>query len=194
MDKIYYYLDGDKRLGPYSLGQLVGKIDGSTLVWYDGLDDWELAYDIDELRSFLELAPPLNENRPEFGTESIGENVASLSGKEYIGENGFFENPFSFYGRVQRLEYNISVILFFIILYFIKYNTDNHDSSILPMFYFPLFWFIWSQSAKRCHDFGKSGWYQVIPFYWVYLMFKKSELSNNRYYKLEISQDEKVNL
>lgn len=29
----------------------------------------------------------------------------------------------------------------------------------------PYCWFIWAQGAKRCHDRGNSGWYQIIPFY-----------------------------
>ena len=28
----------------------------------------------------------------------------------------------------------------------------------------PYFWFIWAQGAKRCHDRGNSGWFQIIPF------------------------------
>jgi nitrogenase molybdenum-iron protein alpha chain len=35
----------------------------------------------------------------------------------------------------------------------------------------PYCWFIWAQGAKRCHDRGNSGWYQIIPFYGFWMLF-----------------------
>ena len=43
----------------------------------------------------------------------------------------------------------------------------------------PLLWFIWAQGAKRCHDYGESGWLQLIPLYPIYMLFKKGDKEAN---------------
>ncbi|MGS2764061.1 DUF805 domain-containing protein [Sinomicrobium sp. M5D2P9] len=38
-----------------------------------------------------------------------------------------------------------------------------------------------AQSAKRCHDRGYGGWYQLIPFFNIYLLFAESKYGPNQY-------------
>ena len=38
------------------------------------------------------------------------------------------------------------------------------------IFLIPAYWFFFAQGAKRCHDRGNSGWYILIPLYWIWLM------------------------
>lgn len=45
----------------------------------------------------------------------------------------------------------------------------------------PYFWFIWAQGAKRCHDRGNSGWFQIIPFYGLWMLFAEGETGTNEY-------------
>jgi uncharacterized membrane protein YhaH (DUF805 family) len=45
----------------------------------------------------------------------------------------------------------------------------------------PLLWFVWAQGAKRCHDLGQSGWYQIIPFYVLWMIFGSGKNGINRY-------------
>lgn len=45
----------------------------------------------------------------------------------------------------------------------------------------PYCWFIWAQGAKRCHDRGNSGWYQIIPFYGFWMLFAEGETTANEY-------------
>lgn len=47
--------------------------------------------------------------------------------------------------------------------------------------YIPLIWFSLAQAAKRCHDRGNSGWYQLIPFYVLWLIFADGEVGPNEY-------------
>jgi uncharacterized membrane protein YhaH (DUF805 family) len=95
-----------------------------------------------------------------------------------------FKNPFSFEGRIRRTEFGISFIIYFI-AYFITMaiagEAGEGGSILLLICLVPLLWFLWAQSAKRCHDVGKSGWYQLIPLYIFWLLFEDGESGTNQY-------------
>ena len=44
-----------------------------------------------------------------------------------------------------------------------------------------MLWFLWAQGAKRCHDRGASGWFQIIPFYVFWMLFADSNYGMNEY-------------
>jgi uncharacterized membrane protein YhaH (DUF805 family) len=44
-----------------------------------------------------------------------------------------------------------------------------------------MLWFLWAQGAKRCHDIGNSGWYQIIPFYVFWMLFANGQKETNQY-------------
>lgn len=94
-----------------------------------------------------------------------------------------FQNLFSFEGRIRRTEYGISFIIYcvcyVIALGIMKSGSGIAVAGILGMV--PLLWFFWSQGAKRCHDLGKSGWFQIIPFYVIVLIFFEGEAGENQY-------------
>ena len=93
-----------------------------------------------------------------------------------------FENAFSFDGRIRRTEYGISVIIYAVITVVINLIAGaNSDASFVFIFYIPALWFLWSQAAKRCHDVGNSGWWQLIPLYGFWLLFQEGELGQNQY-------------
>ena len=52
---------------------------------------------------------------------------------------------------------------------------------LIPLF--NLVGWIWllTQGAKRCHDLGNSGWYQLIPFYGLWMLFAKGDDDINEY-------------
>jgi len=100
-------------------------------------------------------------------------------------QQGMFSNPFSFDGRIRRLEYGLSYIIY-LVLYFIlvTITARSIDNSYLIIFgfaYIPLIWFILAQNTKRCHDRGNSGWYQIIPFYFFWLLFAEGDAEENEY-------------
>jgi uncharacterized membrane protein YhaH (DUF805 family) len=102
-----------------------------------------------------------------------------------------FKNPFSFHGRIRRLEYGLSYVISFGILatagFLSASLTDAADnenlwiSSSLMLLVIPILWFLISQGAKRAHDKGHSGWMQLIPFYRMWLIFSEGDEGENEY-------------
>ena len=96
-----------------------------------------------------------------------------------------FKHPFSFKGRIRRLEYGLSYLLFNILFLPINITPENQLSEELAIFYcimwYPALWFILAQGAKRCHDRGNSGWYQLIPFYGLWMLFDDGDAHENEY-------------
>jgi len=57
--KYYYYVKNEQRLGPFTLEEIQAqKIKKSTLIWADGMENWEVAETIEELKDFLVSEPP----------------------------------------------------------------------------------------------------------------------------------------
>lgn len=93
-----------------------------------------------------------------------------------------FENPFSFEGRIRRSEFGFSFIIYLVIAVIINLIiSSNSDAAAVGLAYIPALWFLWAQAAKRCHDVGNSGWWQLIPFYVFWLLFQDGEPGGNQY-------------
>jgi len=186
--KKYFYSYDEKRRGPFTFEQLKDEnIDKDTLVWFEGLTDWKPAKEINELEYILQLTPPhlpiteTEDNAIDNKSEEIHEetkinhvNTESFNQKK----RGMFSRPFSFEGRIGRTEYGISLIIYFVIyVIIIAIMVDGGDySSVLELAFIPALWFLLAQGSKRCHDIGKIGLYQIIPFYFFWLIFVKGEV------------------
>lgn len=95
-----------------------------------------------------------------------------------------FKNPFSFKGRIGRIEYLISFVIFTGIAFACQYIIDAGNGVIADIslvLFMPIAWFQLAQSAKRCHDTGRSGWWQLIPLFWIILIIAKGDVRDNRY-------------
>lgn len=95
-----------------------------------------------------------------------------------------FAHPFSFKGRIRRLEYGFSLIIYFIWYIVMTAWCESDETSggfFVLLTFIPMFWFIWAQGAKRCHDRDNSGWYQIIPFYALWMLFADSDKMINDY-------------
>ncbi|NDV78984.1 DUF805 domain-containing protein [Dysgonomonas sp. 511] len=94
-----------------------------------------------------------------------------------------FQNPFSFRGRIRRLEYGISQIIAVVYIYFFAFVLlfSGYSLTLFLLLLIPAYWFIWAQGAKRCHDLENSGWYQLIPFYRLWLLFADGDYGENYY-------------
>lgn len=95
-----------------------------------------------------------------------------------------FKNPFSFEGRIRRMEYGVTFIIY-IVLYLLQmtfmYGGANAGALIGLALFIPMLWFVWAQGAKRCHDIGQSGWWQLVPFFFFVLLFRDGEPGRNLY-------------
>jgi uncharacterized membrane protein YhaH (DUF805 family) len=101
-----------------------------------------------------------------------------------------FKSSFSFEGRIRRSEFGISFILFAIARVIITIiaaglmsgSNDTNGALVFSLLLsIPLLWFLWAQGAKRCHDIGNSGWFQLIPFYALWMLFQDGEPGPNQY-------------
>lgn len=88
-------------------------------------------------------------------------------------------------GRITRMEYFISLILFFIVdtpllLGFKYFEIEFIKGTFACLSMIPLA-FILIQGAKRCHDRGNRGLYQFIPFYVLVMILGDSDYGINKY-------------
>jgi len=90
-----------------------------------------------------------------------------------------FKNPFSFEGRIRRTEYGLSIIIVFAFAFIV--GLTELEDGIMHLLLIPAYWFGLAQGAKRCHDRGDSGWYQIIPFYGLFMLFADSDNGINIY-------------
>ena len=94
-----------------------------------------------------------------------------------------FQNPFSFEGRIRRMEFGLTFIIYLVAYFAILAisTTGNGLGALAFILIIPLAWFVWAQGAKRCHDIGRSGWWQLIPFYVFVMLFQDGDMAVNEY-------------
>lgn len=193
MEKHYFYSsEKDKQHGPITLEKLQrlhssGYINSKTLIWYEGLGDWKPIDEIPELKEVFEtLPPPVTQTPPQSYSSSYADKtIAGINAPPE--KQKMFSKPFSFNGRIRRLEYGISFIIFYIVFSIVNIfvtigNNNGSDTySIARLAFIPVYWFILAQGAKRAHDLGHNGWGQIIPIYCVWLLFGKGNDDENEY-------------
>lgn len=118
--------------------------------------------------------------------EPVKQEVSSTSNTPTISNKGMFKRPFSFNGRIRRTEYCLSFLIYMIWNVVVNVMMETPDPSVeasvfVLISFIPMIWFLWAQNAKRCHDRGNSGWYQLIPFYFLVLLFGDGDEGENEY-------------
>ena len=168
-----------------------------TLGLQEGASQQEIRETFDRLSK--ELNPANNDNQEFFKEEydkvqeaykalnqsSILKNKAQESKEQPYVEPSMFRNSFSFEGRIRRLEYGLSFIIVYFWLGFSAFvefiiNAYNFEG-IYYLLMIPGFYFLIAQAAKRCHDRGNSGWYQLIPLYVLWMLFGDGDIGANNY-------------
>ena len=87
-----------------------------------------------------------------------------------------FSKPFSFKGRIRRLEYGLSFIIWYIYIILCSFTAVA-----APIFMLFGLWFLFAQGTKRCHDINNPGWYQILPFYVLWMFFANGDKGANSY-------------
>lgn len=92
---------------------------------------------------------------------------------------------FSFNGKIGRLEYAITLILCSLYTSFVSEIIKPPASGDFIMFLgisiIPILVICFASGAKRCHDLGVSGWYQIIPLYVLVMLFKNGVNTGDTY-------------
>ena len=86
---------------------------------------------------------------------------------------------FSFKGRVGRWGVVLIVVSIFQWIRFLFSNPDTELFLWLPMLF--CFYLCLTLGAKRCHDLNHTGWFQLIPFYILVMLFAAGDDEKNDY-------------
>lgn len=164
---MYYYAKDGHTLGPYHVDELINLIDADTLVYKDGIG-WTNANKVEDLKKYFQKNEPDLPHKSDYSDE-----------QNQPIEYNYFVAPFSFNGRIRRSEYFFSILVY-LVLYGV-FITMAEVANIFILLLIPSIWFILAQGSKRCHDLGNSGWFQLIPFYSLLMMFKEGEKRHNNY-------------
>ena len=96
MEKEYYIVEGDTRVGPLSIIQLSERgLEPSTLVWTAGMPDWTRADRVPELAPLLANRQSINEQESAFGTYANPQQPSAGQYPNYQQPQQFggFNNP-----------------------------------------------------------------------------------------------------
>jgi len=180
--KKYYYSDGEKTFGPFNILELKQfDLTKETLVWFEGINGWKPAGELNEMKAIIkETTPAINlEKKVHTQNDEVLIDFTQNEKRVIREKTVMFAKSFSFSGRIRRLEYGISFIIYIVSLQIV--SEVAIQTPIIGILTFPLIWFIVAQGTKRCHDIGKSGWWQIIPFFNLLMLFKNGESGLNKY-------------
>jgi len=133
----------------------------------------------DYTRSGIDLSKHDTDNNTYNVSPTIPPNQSQTTKKR------MFQHPFSFSGRIRRLEYCLTYLGYF--LFCLPMNVMEEDeinpgfALIWLLLFIPVVWIMLAQRAKRCHDRDNSGWYQIIPFYGFWMLFADGDKMINDY-------------
>jgi uncharacterized membrane protein YhaH (DUF805 family) len=179
-----------QQIGSFDLNQVLDGINNGTIYsddfyWRQGMPAWE-SVGVFKLKELQGRTPQIRNVVPEIPKTS--------SDKPRL-----FKAPFSFNGRIRRLEYGLSYIIgflwtifgCFLAAFFVgfmgkslhwspQYIQETAATSAYISLIGPL-WFIYAQGCKRCHDLDNSGAFQLIPFYIFCMLFADGDSGANQY-------------
>lgn len=131
------------------------------------------------IRSFM----PSSESETKVAGGSAGAHLSSLQNYDTNKKADGF-NLFSFSGRCGRSAWWIVSIVVNILAFIIAALSDVANEVlvlVIMVVYFVAIWAMWATNARRCHDLGHSGWFQLIPFYALWMAFIEGQKYDNEY-------------
>jgi len=198
MEKFYIMVDGQQD-GPFTKQEIISKgFSNDSYIYNKNLGSWKKISEVLDLSSTNDEKPAIEttktntvqSNQFQSSAEGLSEgqtknNFSNQAKSQVLNQasdnkkQNMFANPFSFDGRIRRMEYGISMIIQGVLLQIISEIVI--ETPAISILIIPIIWFGLSQSAKRCHDLGNSGWWQIIPFYGFWLLFQEGKPGSNEY-------------
>lgn len=155
-------------------------------------DENKVASDSSAKKTSLDNSVPKSADKERSVAKAPAIHIANIN-QVYTPER-IFSHPFSFHGRIRRYEYGLSLIIYYIVYFIItllsfavtsndvyEYDAETNANILAFILMLPAYWFLLAQGAKRCHDRNNSGWYQIIPFYSLWMLFADGDDHENDY-------------
>lgn len=196
----YYFFDGSEQRGPFSKSDVIGEtFPPETMVWSEGMTEWKPITRVPDLASLVKkevspevVVPPppsiesseeTEANREPHSMEIGGIPIVDEALKsETLSESQKSSGGFmSARGRATRGQYLLSWLTYLFFSIVLDVMIQDGANPLFGLLHFPMFVFILTEGAKRCHDMGRSGWFQLIPFFSLWMLFKKGEEGPNKY-------------
>ena len=118
-----------------------------------------------------------------------GQTAPNNNVTEGVNPPKMFRHPFSFKGRIRRLEYGLTYLLYLVYELPMRLMPENTTeigwdvfSVIWLLLLIPFMLFFIAQSTKRCHDLGHNGWWQLIPFFALWMLFDEGDGTKENQY------------
>lgn len=116
---------------------------------------------------------------------TIEEQMCLVASADSKKKPAMFSRLFSLRGRIRRREYCLTYLMYCLWNLPVQVMPAEKISDTYAIFYLltllPILWIVIAQGTKRCHDRGNSGWYQIIPFYLLWMLFGDGEEEYNEY-------------
>jgi hypothetical protein len=173
--KKWYYSKDGYQFGPFNESELLKHIDAKTLVWSEGMD-WTTVCLVEEFRHYFNA--PFESSSFSDNNESKLDDIHLDTMPDFKGKN-MFSSSFSFKGRIRRTEYVLSFIIYIIANALI--SAVSKEMTVVGVLQIINVWFLIAQGAKRCHDRNNSGWFQIVPFYVIWMFFAEGDKTVNYY-------------
>ena len=134
----------------------------------------------------------LSSNQEETVSEPFDSEESDIDKSDWETYDRNVFNLFSFKGRIGRFHYIVSylgIMLIAILFGFLwgcvdlAAGTASQQPPTVMMWILQIFgsWALLALGARRCHDSGRSGYWQLIPFYNIYLLFAAPQEYDNEY-------------
>lgn len=198
MNKYYYVKDG-KQKGPVSKDELIMNITRETLIWFEGIDDWKPALQVEEVKESLKKIPPPIPKKEEATPPPLPkEKLHFNSNKKDTSPKNIFINRDLYFALV--LSFGLSGLILNNLTWYLFYSEVlsvlSLVFSITSCVFLLLFIYRKWKFIKDNSDIspGQAVGFLFIPvfnFYWIFIVFRKYAIIFNKvFYRNSITRNE----